>query len=212
MTANTINAAVRGLLVQACLSSVKASAAVQAAQEKAKGAYTLYVLAAIEAKTPETLAAASDDLFTEIRTTGKVRDDKGRAQSIGAKPNKDATGYLVPSAISSAKSYMLEAMTRGIALVEDGKARPFSAIRGDVQTAKQAEREATATGDEKVRIHALKMLSVLTDQVSERKGEDLARMHKAIEACYVASQSKSEPSKATAIAAAAEPSKTAKAA
>lgn len=184
----TINMHVRSLLASAALSQVKASAAVQAAQEKAKGAYALFVEAAIEAKTPDTLAEAADDLFTEIRSTGKVKGENGKAVSIGAKANKDGTGYLVPSAISAAKSYMLDAMTRSIPLVEDGKPRAFSAIRTDVQTAKQAEREATATGDEALRIRAGKLLAILVDQLADRKGEALARTCKAIEAAFKAAQ------------------------
>jgi hypothetical protein len=189
MTTETkLNVTVRNLLASAALATVKASAAVQEAQERAKGAYALFVDGAIAAGDPAVLEAAADDLFTEIRTTGKVKDARGRSHSIGAKPNKDGTGFLVPSSVSAAKSYMLDAMTRSIPLTEDGKARTFGAIRKDVQTAKQSEREATATGDEALRLRAAKLLAILSDQVAERKGEALARTCKAIDAMFKSAQ------------------------
>lgn len=180
MTTNMINADVRNLLRDSALESAKASTAIQRAGEKAKGAYTMAVEAAVLARNADVLESAYDSVFEEIRTTGKLVGADGKAHGVNAKANKEGTGYLIPSAISSAKSYLLEAMSRAIPLTEDGEPRAFSAIRKDVMTAKEQERRQSATGDEALRIATLDMLAALTEAVRTSEGAKLAALHERV--------------------------------
>lgn len=177
---SNFNVDVRNMLADAAIGSGDASRMQQRVADKRGGAYTLYVQAAILAGSADVLTAASDALFDEIRKTGKVAGTDGKAHSVGAKPNKDGSGFVIPSGISAAKSYMLEALTRGFDLGNADEPRGFSEIRKEVMTAKENERRAAATGDDALRIKVTDALSALLERAKDANGAELAALAAAL--------------------------------
>lgn len=177
---SNFNADVRNLLADAAIGSGKASKMQQQVTEKRAGTYVLYVAAAIMAGSADALTAASDALFDEIRKTGKVTGSDGKAHGINAQPNKDGTGFTIPSGISAAKSYMIEALTRGFDLGTADEPRGFSEIRKEVMTAKERERRQAATGDDALRIKVTDALSGLLERAKTATGAELAALASAL--------------------------------
>lgn len=195
---------VMSILSQAAIESGNATKQAAKLDGTRKGAYALYVQAAIVSDGTNMLKQASEALFQMIRTTGRVVDAEGKSRNIGAKPNKDGTGFVVPSAISAAKSYLLDAMERDIPLQDpDGSERAFTAIRKDVMAAKEAERRAALTGDEALRASALDLLGSLVESVKDADGAALAALAASIETLAVSALIDAETEQAEAIAAAA---------
>lgn len=148
------------------------------------GAYTLYVQAAIVADGTDTLTRASDLLFEQIRTTGRVKDESGTARMIGAKPNKDGSGFIVPSAISAAKSYLIDAIVRDIPLIDGEDPRSFNAIRKDVMAAKEAEKRAALTGVDAMRAEVLDLVARLAETAKDADEATLQAIGEHLEGFY----------------------------
>jgi hypothetical protein len=158
------------LLKSAVLATRHVSEEQQKLGEERKGAYALYVQAAREAGKAEVLEAASVDLFRMIRETGQID-----GQSLNCKRNKDGSQYIVPSAISAAKSVLTAALTGGVELEEEGEPRSFRAIRTDVQEIARKAREKDLKGIELVRVEARMRLAELADLIANEENEaDLA--------------------------------------
>lgn len=183
---------VRSILAQAAIASGESSRLAMRTNDKRAGAYTLYVQAACEAGSAEVLNEASDSLFAEIRQTGKVCDSEGRGHSVNAKRNKDGSGFLIPSAISSAKSVLTDALVLGIPVADGNEPRTFTEIRKDVQSAKEEARRATLTGDEAIRADLSDMLAELASRVSEASGSELADLYRAVYSATGRSESDSD--------------------
>jgi hypothetical protein len=177
---NSVVDAIVAKLSEAAAATAKVSSEAAKVKEKAVGAYTLFVEAAKLSPDAETLEAAAEVLFGQIRASGTVTGPKGKAVSLGCKPNKEGTGFIIPSAISSAKSVMVDALTRAVPLKDEEGDRAFSAIRKDVQAIKAKERRETATGDEAMRFECRDLLSALSDAVDGAKGDDLAAILSAL--------------------------------
>lgn len=149
--------AAQELLEDAVIASVDVRAETDALRGKREGAYSLYVKAAIAAGSVEALGMASDRLFAAIRKDGKV---KGR--DIGAKLNREGTAYVIPSAVSSAKSYLMDALAHKVPLTDaEGAPRAYTAIRGDVMLIKREEKEAAKSSTDKVQEAAKRAADVL---------------------------------------------------
>lgn len=139
--------AAQELLEEAVIASVDVRVETDALKGKREGAYSLYVKAAIAAGSVEALGIASDKLFAAIRKDGKVR-----GKDIGAKLNKEKTAYVVPSAISAAKSYLSDALKSKVPLTDDeGAPRAYTAIRNDVMHIKREEKESAKSSTDKVK-------------------------------------------------------------
>lgn len=164
------------LLIASAIAGVLVKDARQQLDSKREGAYTLSVRAAMEAGNAEALDTAYESLFESVRKTGAVTGPDGKPFSLGCKPNKDGTGFLIPSALSSARSVTVDALTRGIPVSEKGEPRSFGSIRKDVQTAAQKEARESATGDKAAHIQANDILSALKEKADGAKGEELARI------------------------------------
>jgi hypothetical protein len=165
----------KSILARAAIACAATSKEAAKLNEKRAGAYVLFPMAGMAAKDATEFEAAAESLFAEIRSTGKVSDG-GKAHSLNCKVNKDKSGYLVPSAISSAKSVVLSAMTNGIALSEKGEARTFGEIRKDVQAVNAKEKRETAVGDERAMIDGQDSIAALSEALEGAKGAELARI------------------------------------
>lgn len=149
--------AAQELLEEAVIASVDVRAEADALKGKREGAYTLYVKAAIAAGSVEALGIASDKLFAAIRKDGKVR-----GRDIGAKLNREGTAYAIPSSVSSAKSYLMDALAHKVPLTDaEGAPRAYTAIRNDVMLIKREEREATKSSTDKVQEAVKRIADVL---------------------------------------------------
>lgn len=171
---------IRDLLARGMAGVSKANLAQQAIQEQRTGAYTLFVQAAILSEGPADLTAVADELFAEIRVSARVTDSEGNEYAVNAKPGKDGNGFVVPGSFSVAKSVMLDAITRGIPLTEDGQERSFTQIRKDVQAAKDAEAREAAKGDDRIRMDLLDMLADLTERAKDATSAELADLYKRV--------------------------------
>ena len=194
---------VRSILAAAAIASGDASRQAQRVNDKRTSAYTLYILAGITAETVEVLDTASNELFEEIRTTGKVVGADGKSHGINAKPNKDGTGFLIPSAISAAKSYVADAMRMGVDLGTADEPLSFTEARKAVQIAKEAERRAKATGDEAIRIAVGDMLAKLSESASTAKGAKLGDLYRALSGLFESEEGADEADDADTLAQAA---------
>lgn len=168
------NKSIHMLLVESAIASAMVTAEQMELDGKKVGAYSLAVQAAAECGDAVVLSGEYDKLFAEIRTSGSVVNGKKKV-ALGCKANKEGTGFLIPSAISSARSYMTDALTSKIPLVSaKGELRSFSEIRRDVQKVKADDKRATAKGDDLARIECADFLAVISEKVKTAKGADLA--------------------------------------
>lgn len=169
-------------LKEAALATIEVRAEMEAMKGKREGAYALYVRAGVAAKTPAVLEAASQQLFAMIRDTGAID-----GQSLGCKASKDGASWQIPSSISAAKSYVLQAMTANVPLIdEEGAERSFRAIRQDVMEIAHAKRMAEASDLDKMRaaIHAqLEMTAEAADD-KDANIKDLADLLSRLQATY----------------------------
>jgi hypothetical protein len=160
------------------LASAKVSKDQSRLNEKKAGAYTHFLMAGIEAGDTATLDAAAEVLEDEIRRTGKVTGEDGKAYSVNAKPNKDASAFLIPSAIMSAKSVVRSALDFGIGLFNsEGDPESFTAIRKLVQAENAKRALDEATGDAKKRIELRQAIDALSVKIGKMEGAELAEWH-----------------------------------
>lgn len=109
----------------------KADRAAEKANEQRAGAYTSAIVLAVEMGAD--FDGAMQALFKRIRTEGPL------AKSFTAKRNDKGDGWIIPSALSSAKSVLVGAMKVGVPLVDDeGSPRPFTVIRSEKRDVEQA--------------------------------------------------------------------------
>lgn len=166
---NKLAGTVLETLKLAALATVAAAAGATAINEQRKGAYSLYVQAAHEAGSVSVLELASLALLKMIREKGAVG-----GQPLGCKQNKDGVTFIIPSAISSAKSVLTAALSHKVPVVEGENLRSFGDIRKDVQEINRKEREAKLSGVELVRVMGRKLAAELADLVEhEENAQDL---------------------------------------
>lgn len=172
--ASDVVIAVTDLLTRAMLAAKHVAEAQKDLGEQREGAYSLYVKAAIAAKSDVVLSDVSDTLFEQIRKTGTLN-----GTSLGCAANKDG-GFKIPMSFSAAKSIMVKALSCNIPLVDDKKKqRSYTAIRKDVFAANAAQAEAEAeeaakalTGVEGLRANAgKKVLIELADLIQKEENE-----------------------------------------
>ena len=157
---------VRELFLEAAGSLSKADQRMSVATTERKGGYSLAVQSAIAAVRLETFEAVTSQVFAEIRA-----NSNGLAKKLACKLGKGRKGspaaYLIPSSLMSAKSVIVSAFQKNVALTEttDGETGPrtFTAIRNDVREAGEAERVAQLTGRER----SVYMVRVMAAKVGE---------------------------------------------
>lgn len=180
----TLNSTIRALLVKGAIACNKVAADAAKVNEKRTGAYSLFVLAGIAAGNAETLTTVADALFSEIRQSGKVADDKGKSVQVATKRNEKGDAWVIPNALSSAKSTILSAFELGVDLGSESEPNPFSAIRTAVKV-KRAEAEAAKDQHAKQRAEVLAALATIRETAEKADGETLARIADALIAALI---------------------------
>lgn len=135
-TPENFNADVYGILYDAARYGAASAAAMEEAKRRGEGCYSSAVKAAAMCRECAEFTETIGALEEMIRTNANV------AKAIGAKTNKDGTGWVIPGSLMNAKSIIVAAFGNGVALADNGEPRAFSAIREDVNKAKAAKAAA----------------------------------------------------------------------
>lgn len=140
----------------------QAQKAIEKAQAKREGAYT--VATRMAAEMGEDFTPAMDDLFSRIRT-----NDAGLATAFQAPKNDKGDGFKIPSSLSTAKSVLGGAVEYGVDLIEDGEPRAFGQIRKDYKAAKAALESAERSEAEVSRDTLADRLVAFAESLRERE-------------------------------------------
>lgn len=167
---------IRKALIALAGGSVEVTEEAAKLADKRTGVYTNAVLAAIYAGNVETLEAEMLALIDDIKA-----NKRGIAERLGCPMSKkqpaDGVAYNVPSALSAAKSYMLDALRMGIDVGNEKDPRPFGAIRDEVRTAKAAAARAALTGDDALRAELVEACDAIKERATALDGDTLASAH-----------------------------------
>lgn len=182
-TAQTQPATVRDYLLAFTRASVGLSADMQAMNVKRAGTYTNMVLAGITAGDSKVFSEACEAFADEIR-----QNTRGIAKALGCtvakrQPKdqpKSRPTFVVPSAYSAAKSYVLSAFEYGVLLGTAEEPVAYTAIRKAVDTAKAAAAVSELKGDDKVRHDIGAALDLLAERLEKLNGSALESVRKAV--------------------------------
>jgi hypothetical protein len=149
-----------------------------------EGIYTVFTRLAAE-NGQEAFAKATGDVFDAIR-----ENLAGIAADTGCKPGKKEGTYLVPSAASSAKSWLEGSFEYGIHLIDEetDAPRPFTQIRNDVKAAKDAEAKAGQSDELHTRDALVAQLNAMvesltaSDEIDAVMADSMARFSVMIDA------------------------------
>lgn len=127
------------LIIGSAKEAAAAGRALIKAQQKAQGAYTGTISVALEfTSDPDGFDEAMGELFDGIRA-----NTDGLARRVSAAKAKKGEAYVVPNALSAARSVIKGAFEFGVSFHdEDGEIRSFGGIRKDLRAAQQAEKDA----------------------------------------------------------------------
>ena len=164
----------------------KTAKAVNKAKAARSGTYNGAVDLAIQAGSWSKLEKAFADLFTTIRTDGRM------AVAVGAKkrkkPAKNGDKYIIPGGVMTVKSVLKDAFEYGVDLYHEGEKRPmtFNAIRKDVQDIKaaiQAEKDAaSASPDDLLRANLSEYMETIQAEIGKAGDDWLTRLAERITA------------------------------
>jgi len=131
-------------------------------KEKTGGTYVNAIKAAIKAEDAPTFSAVVTEFMDDIRSN---RD--GLAERLGCETGKDGKTYKVPSAVSAAKSYVLDGFKYGFNFGTIKKPATYGALRKVVKASKEQERRENADEAETLRINTRDRWETLNDMLND---------------------------------------------
>ena len=160
---------------------LSANRAVEKANEKREGSYSTLTRLASEMNQAD-FTSAMGSLFELIRA-----NTDSAATKVGAKKG-DKGGWIIPNALSAAKSVLSDAFEYGVPMLdeEDGETpRAFSQIRQAVKDAKKSEQDAERTQAEIQRDLLVEHLRHLADEIAKDDPDSVMGDHYGVlyEAC-----------------------------
>lgn len=167
------------LMVKAANKDAEATLALKASKI---GTYGLAVNSAIACKGDVAVFEGIFDSFMK-----DIRENvNGIAKKNGCKASEKKKGqFVVPGAVSSAKSHLKRAMVFDVSLTDEEDApRAFSAIRDDASTLQAAYDLESADDETKERIGLLATLDQLAERASSLDGAELHEMANMVDALY----------------------------